>query len=182
MTKKEINEILDYVELNYNDFNENMRIAWAKKLIFYDKVLVLNALEKVMSDEFYQRKLPTLTYILKAIPKSEDIENFNKGKVLCDICKRPFESIDDMDRHYQRCCCISTIKRETKKYKGIDLNSYEIAQLYQMNDEDFEEKYRKLAKFLIENSDLDWQKRVMDCYLNPPSPEKAKEVLERKEK
>ena len=76
MTKKDLNEILDYVELNYNDFNDSMRNEWAKKMIFYDKKLVLEALEKIMSDEFYQRKLPTLTYIC------EDYQNLMKLKVL----------------------------------------------------------------------------------------------------
>ena len=50
MTKKDLNEILDYVELNYSDFNDSMRNEWAKKMIFYDKKLVLEALEKIMSD------------------------------------------------------------------------------------------------------------------------------------
>ncbi len=182
MTKKDLNEILDYIELNYNDFNDSMRNEWAKKMVFYDKKLVLEALEKIMSDEFYQRKLPTLTYILRGLPKADEIESFKNRRVLCDICRRPFENVEEMGKHYQRCCCVSTIKRETKKYKGVDLTDYEVAQLYQMSDEEFEERYKKLARFLIENSDLDWQKRIMECYLNPPSPEKAKEVLERKEK
>ena len=182
MTKNEVNEILDYVEINYGDFTKEMRNSWAKELFFYDKLTILEALRKIMSDEFYQRKLPTLTYILRGLPKTNEIESFKNRRVLCDICRRPFANVEEMDKHYQRCCCVSTIKRETKKYKGVDLTDYEVAQLYQISDEDFEERYKKLAKFLIENSDLDWQKRIMECYLNPPSSEKAKEVLKRKEK
>lgn len=179
MKSTELRKITDLLKNNYNNFDNDKIVAWSKELVKYNYNDVMYKLNQIMCDEYYQKNLPTLNYILNGIQKCSDKEEFDKRKVLCDICRRPFENVEDMDKHYQRCCCISTIKRETKKYKGINLTDYEVAQLYQMSDEDFEERYKKLAKFLIENSDLDWQKRIMECYLNPPSPERAKKVLER---
>ena len=45
---------------------------------------------------------------------------------------------------------------------------------------DVDEKYKKFAKLLMEKSDLDWQKKVMECIINPPKPEKAKSIIDGK--
>lgn len=180
MKSIDLKKIIDLLKNNYNNFDNDKIIAWSKEFVKYNYDDVMYKLNQIMSDEYYQRSLPTLNYILKGIQKCSEIENFDKRRVLCDICKRPFNSVEEMDNHFQRCCCISTIKREAKKYLNKEYNDYEIRELYQMNDEEFDEKYKKFAKLLMEKSDLDWQKKVMECIINPPKPEKAKSIIDGK--
>lgn len=178
MKLKDTHEIMDYIKNNYKEpFSQEAANMWTKELLKYDKDDVINSLKRIMADEYYQKNLPTLVYILKGLPKVQELDEYSKWKINCDLCGRWFNSREELDKHFERCSSVNYIITQSKKWNNKEFNSYERKMLYDMPENEFQIKYMQLLHYIYEHTDNEFEKQCIDNVFNPPKREQAQEFL-----
>ncbi len=176
MTEQETLELLEFIETNYTGFEikEGMLKAWHEVLQQYDSGEVKENLKKYMGYEEFQYSPPKVYLLVKGLQKQCDKVDFSQEVFLCRNCRRPFNSFEEMERHYDKCLDVDYIIKETKKWGGKELTRKE---LFQMPDEEFQDKYDKMLKFIAEHTNNESEKTRISFIFNPPSRETAKRFL-----
>lgn len=168
MNKIDCREILDYVSMNYSNFqiDNNLFNMWFNELQQYDKDDVLNKIKEMISKDLYQMKPPTLMAIIKDIPKQQEKLDWNKGVAFCNYCGKGFNigdvklpnALAELHKHEDKCRSMNFIIKQVKKYKGIELTRKE---LWSYDDDKFEKVYNKTLELIKDNSiDKDEIERV----------------------
>ena len=178
MTRLEVDKLLNTVDLNYknyfkgpiNEFSD----YWYEYLYQYDFIEVEKKLRDCMSMDQFQYQPPTLEYLIKDLVKIQDKVDFNKTFIYCQFCNRIFNSIETLHKHEDRCRSVRYIVRQYKKYFNREVNKRE---LYEMSDEDFDEKYDKLLRFIEQHTTDEKEKKVIGFIFKVPSKEDARKVI-----
>lgn len=179
MTKEQVKELLNILNNNYNNFiNENnyesILTTWLNELCQYDYNDVLERTKELLSKSEFQMKQPTLYHIVAPLTKVNDKVDFTKMVFYCPRCKKAFNDEIIMDKHTDRCRSIDYVIRETKKWFNKDITRKE---LFQMNEKEFEERYDKLLRYIMEHTTNEEEKIRISYIFNPPSQEETKKFL-----
>ena len=182
MNREQVKKILDILKLNYpNYINDNnkgsMLEEWCKELEEYSFEDTIERIKQVMCEEKYQMKPPTLYYITNGLIKLKNKIDYSENVYYCDNCHRPFNDLNEMMEHRARENSIEYIIRESKKWFNKTFDKEGIERLYDMAEEEFKQRYYKLLHYIYENTKDEFEKQRINCIFNPPTIEKAKEIL-----
>ena len=182
MNREQVKKVLDILKLNYpNYINENnkafMLEEWCKELNEYSFDDTIERIKQVMSEERYQMKPPTLYYITNGMIKLKNKIDYNEDVHYCDNCHRPFNDLNQMMEHRARENSIEYIIRESKKWFNKTFDKEGIDNLYEMSEEEFDTRYKKLLKYIYDHTDNEFEKQRIGCIFNPPEPEEAKKIM-----
>ena len=177
MTKLEVDELVNLIDISYRGFVKDpvgMSNLYLKTLYQYDCEDVIKKLKNCMAMEQFQFQPPTIDYLIRDLTKNQDKVDFNKTFIYCQFCKRIFNSIEVLHKHEDRCRSVRYIVRQYKKYLNREVNKRE---LYEMSDEDFDEKYDKLLRFIEQHTTDEKEKKVIGFIFKVPSKEDARKVI-----
>lgn len=176
MKQEEVIDLLEFININYPDFKVNDKVTkmWFDELQQYDIEDVKDNLKSFMSNEYYQKEPPKLALLTKDLVKKYEKVNWNKVETLCFRCGKPL-SLEEYDAHFDRCSSIDYVIRETRKWFKKELTRKE---LWQMPDDEFNERYNKLLRYIYEHTTDESEKKVIGFIFNPPKKEIAKSFLE----
>lgn len=174
--KEEVKEIFKIIKFNYPNFEikEGMASMWAEVMSEYSYEDVKKKLEEHLAEDRFQKQPPTAYLLVKGLPKIRDRVDFTKDTIFCRFCNKAFNSEEEHDKHYDRCSSIHYLIRENKKWfnRVIDKKF-----LWQLSDEEFEERYNKMLKFIMEHTTDERERTRISYIFNPPNEEQAKEFL-----
>ena len=176
MEKKKVIDVLDYLGMNYSTFGDTKSKfeMWNKILKDYSYDEVMDRINELMARKEFLTVCPTLTVIVSPLTKIKDKQTFEGALFMCQFCGRAFESKEEMEIHEDRCRSIRYIEKQYKRFK---LGVIDKKILFDMQEDEFQERYKKLLKFVYEHTGNDYEKQIIENIFNPPTPEKAKEVL-----
>lgn len=176
MEKKKVIDILEYLSMNYTTFGDpNSKFEmWNNVLKDYRYEEVMDRINELMTRKEFLTICPTLTVIVNPLIKIKDKVTFDGALFPCQFCGRSFENQEEMITHEDRCRSIRYIERQ---YKRFGRGSIDKRVLYDMQEDEFQEKYKQLLKFVYEHSNNEVEKQIIANIFNPPAPEKAREVL-----
>ena len=179
MNKSQALEILNYLDDNYKDFEltEEKINYWCEQLSQYDYEDISNRLKELMSEERYSYQPPFLEAITRGITKKYNKVDFSKLVYFCRICKKAFNDKEELDIHEDRCSSIKYIKNQYKRFHWPSLTGTQIRDMYNMSEEEFDEKYKIILKKVQSLTTDEMEKTRIEFIFNPPSQEKAKEFL-----
>lgn len=177
MTKEQVLDLLDFLELSYSNFKtkEGMLDAWYNELQMYDEADVKINLKHYMGEERFQNNPPLVALLIRGLtPKKEKVD-FSKVVYFCQRCHKAYNNKEDLDKHFDRCSSVDFVIRETKKWSKKDLTRKE---LFEMSDDEFEKKYNELLLWIYNHTDDEAEKTRINFFFNPPSSERAKKFLD----
>lgn len=176
MKKNESIKLINNLSTNYRNLNltTSMENAWHDVLQYYDYEEVNSKLINCMSEDKFQYQPPTVYYLVSGLTKVEDKLDYSKDILYCKICNRGFNSREELDKHFDRC---SSVRYVVRKYKKFFKKDIDMKMLYEMNDEEFKEKYDKLVKYIMNNTKDEFEKKRLGYYFNPPSEKEALKFL-----
>lgn len=176
MKQEEVIDLLEFININYPDFKVNDKVTkmWYDELQQYDIEDVKDNLRSFMSNEYYQKEPPKLALLTKDLVKKYEKVHLDNVETRCPRCNRPL-SLEDYDKHFDRCSSIDYVIRETKKWFRKELTR---KFLWEMSEEEFNERYNKLLHYIYEHTDNESERTRIGFIFNPPSKEKAKSFLE----
>ena len=176
MNKEQTKDLLKLIKYNYPDFEmkEGMATMWAQVMSEYSYEDVKHALEVYMAEDRFQKQPPTAYLLVKGLPKVKDRIDFTKDTIYCDICRRAFNDRDELDKHFDRCSSTRYVIKQTKKWFNRDIDK---GFLWKLSDEEFEERYNKLLRYIMEHTEDEKEKMRIGFIFNPPSEEEASAFL-----
>ncbi|MBQ7030798.1 MAG: hypothetical protein IJN13_00305 [Bacilli bacterium] len=179
MTKKEVDEFFKHLNGRYPKFEFKPEIIefWGNKLLLYDSYDVQKNLESLMYDERYQNSPPQLEIILKNLPKALEKTNFASLKFSCKHCKRSFLTIEDVHEHEDRCNAIRYIARQYKRLNLGEFDNSKKRELYNMQEEAFDQKYKKLLRRVQEFTNDELEKIRIEFIFNVPTANTARKFV-----
>ena len=104
--------------------------------------------------------------------KYEKID-YKEQNVRCQRCNKIVKE-SEYDAHFDRCSSIDYVIRESKKWFRKELTR---KFLWEMSDEEFNERYNKLLHYIYEHTQNESEKTRIGFIFNPPSREKAMSFL-----
>ena len=176
MNRDEVTELLNYINLNYPQYEVDGTIidAWLNELQVYDLEDVKKNLKQLMSEDLYSKTPPLLSRIIRGLtPKSEKLD-FTKSVIYCPRCHKGFNSHEEEDEHFGKCSSVDYVIKETRKWFKKELTRKE---LFAMSDEEFQERYKKLLWWIHDHTKDEREKARIEFIFNPPSREKAKAFI-----
>lgn len=176
MTETEVKELLKHLAMSYTSFSiTKEKISfWYTELQQYDVDDVKSRLKDLMSEEKYALTPPVLESIIAGLTKKHDKVNFNQIVYFCKFCNRGFNNRDNLEKHEDRCRSIRYI---LKQYEIYNLGDIDKKVLYNMTQEEFDERYNKLLAYVQKHTTNEEEKKLINLIFNPPSEEKAREFL-----
>lgn len=177
MDKNKALDILNYLADNYKDFKltEDKVNYWCQELSQYDYEDINNRLKELMSEERYSYQPPFLEAIIKGITKKHNKVDFTKLTYFCKICRRPFNDKNELDLHEDRCRSIRYIESQYKRFNWGEVKDK--AEMYNMSEEEFNEKYKIILKKVQNLTTDEMEKTRIEFIFNPPSQETAMKFL-----
>lgn len=184
MQKSEVYDLVQIINQNYPTFikegkEEDLINVWFKELQQYDYEDVLEALKSYMAQEKYQYQPPTLYLLISGLTKKHEKKDWSKGTFYCSYCKRAFNSEEEQKQHEDRHRSIKYVIRETKKWFKKELTE---KFLWTMSEEEFNERYNKLLKYIMEHTTDEAERKRISFIFNPPTKEQALEFLKGEQK
>lgn len=176
MNKKQVIEILEFLKISYSNFGgiEDKLPYWEEELKYYSYEDVKRRIKELMELKEFSTNAPTLTRIIGPLTKTgEKMEN-NDVTYFCQFCKRSFNDYDEMEIHQDRCRSVQYILRQYKRFKLGDIDK---RFLYNLNDEEFDIRYKKLLRLVQEHTNDPREKQRIEFIFNPPGQEEAKKFL-----
>ena len=165
MNKAEVNSILEYISINYPDFQitDELFNMWLDELQQYDYEDVLNKLKDMLKTGHYNSRPPILMNIISGLNKKSSKIDWKSTVVYCPICNKAFNckkdySSPDLKEHEDRCRSIRYVIKQTKKWFNKDLSR---AELWAMSKEEFDERYNKLLHYIYENTENEDEKDII---------------------
>ena len=179
MGKEEVNELIKLISSNYTNFvkdgkEKDMYKMWFEELQQYDYEDVLEALKSYMAQEKYQYQPPTLYLLISGLTKKHDKKDWSKGTFFCSYCKRTFNNEEEQKHHEDRHRSIKYVIRETKKWFKKELTE---KFLWTMSEEEFNERYDKLLKYIMEHTTNETERKIISFIFNPPTKEETGRFL-----
>ena len=175
MNKKEVLELISFINKNYHNYFDNKKIdgiveEWYKDLCQYDFEDVKEQTKELMSKSDFQMKPPTLYHIISRCQKKYEKVDYSRITYFCDNCNKIFKDYDELLEHRTKENSMEYIIRETKKWFNKDLDK---DQLFKMEEKEFEERYNKLLHYIYENTTDEEEKTRIGYIFNPPGQEEA---------
>jgi len=179
MNSEKIKEIVKYLKTSYPsyEFKNEMIDYWINELSQYDYEDIMNRLKELMGEERYSYQPPLLEAITKGITKKHNKVDFNELVYFCRICRRPFNSKEELDIHEDRCSAIKYIASQYKRFRLPNLTTNKKRELYELPEEEFDKQYKMILKYVMQHTNDEMEKTRISFIFNPPSQEKAKEFL-----
>lgn len=182
MTKQEVNNILEYISLNYPSFevNDSLFNMWLDELQQYDFVDVFNRLRDLIMSGRYEIKPPTLLYLINGLQKTSGKVDWTKGVIFCERCHKAFNYDatkplpNEIKEHRDKCRSIDYVIKQTKKWFNKDLTRGE---LWGMSEEEFNQRYNKLLDYIHKHTDDEEEKTRIGYIFNPPNEEEVKKMF-----
>ena len=179
MNKEQVKEMLDMIGHSYQGFvtkdNANSMLdMWLNELSQYDYEDVMEKLKRLMAEDKFQLKPPTLYFITAGLIKKHEKIDYTKGVFYCSQCGKAFNSDEEQKKHFDRCMSINYVIRETRKWFNKQLTRQE---LLSMSDNEFEERYNKLLKYIYNHTNDNSEKIRIGFIFNPPTKEEAQRFL-----
>lgn len=176
MEKRKVIDILEYLSVNYTTFGDPVSKieVWNQVLKDYNYEETINRINEMMTRREFLTTPPTLMAIVGPLTKSNEKISLDGKLFGCQFCKRLFNSIEEMEQHEDRCRSIRYIERQYQRFGKDSINKRE---LYEMQEDDFQTKYKQLLKFVYEHSYNETEKNIIASIFNPPNPDKAKEII-----
>ena len=178
MNKQEIDMLFQKLSWNYpkENFSEKLIKEWSSVLSEYDYADVNENLDILLADKVFLYVPPKLMTLVSGLTKKYKKVDFNKIVYFCQFCRRPFNAIEDLHNHEDRCRAIRYIESKSNKYNW-DFNIQRKAQLYQMTDSDFKNFYDSFLKSVQKVTNSEFEKQMIENIFNPPREREAKEFL-----
>lgn len=180
MSREEVLDLLDTISVSYKNFVQDTDLLlkiWEEVLYQYDGGEVKRKLHEYMALEQFQYQPPTVDYLVSGLTKICDKVDYTKQVVYCHLCKRPFNDIEQLKKHTERCLSVRYIVRQCKKMFNKEVNKRE---LYEMNQEEFDKRYEDLLKKIQATTTDEREKIRIGFIFNPPQTEVAKNYLNQK--
>lgn len=176
MNNNETMQILNLIKFNYPNFEikEGMPEMWFDVLMEYSFEDVKMKLEEHLSEDRFQKQPPTAYLLVKGLPKIRDRIDFTKDTFYCDICNRPFNNQEELKIHRDKCSSIRYLIKQNKKWfnRNIDKKF-----LWNLSDEEFDERYNKMLKYIMEHTTDENERTRIGYIFNKPSEEEALKFL-----
>lgn len=170
MNKNDTLELIELISNTYPNCYLNIDKSrqlneWSTITSEYDKTDVFKKTKELMATEEYRKTPPTIYYITRALTKVNDKIDFSQRVYYCSQCNRAFNSYEDMLKHEDRCRSVNYVIRNTKKYFNKE---YSRKELFDLTDDEFEERYNKLLVNILRVSTNEDEKRNIRYIFNPP--------------
>lgn len=180
MNKQEVIELLRYLEMSYTNFGDVQSKVpyWCQDLQYYSYDDVKNRLDELMQMKEFATNSPTLSRIVGPLTKIKDKVMNSDLIYFCPICKRSFENYDEMQIHQDKCRSVQYI---IKQYRRFGLGEVDKKYLYQLSEEEFDIRYKKLLKLVQERTTDEREKKVIGFIFNPPKEEEATKFINERE-
>lgn len=164
MELKDVKLILNRIKVNYPNFvnDDYTRSEWYRELKDYSLEDVMDKLEQHFRSEQYGNSIPKVYFLTKYLTKAKEKGKKLDGFLQCQLCGK-WINMDDFEKHYDRCSSIDYLNRQSIKYfdKEIDKEKY-----YYLSDEMFNEKYNKVANYVLnhtkDNDEINYLSKYLD--------------------
>lgn len=147
----ETTKIMERIKQHYQDFIiDDYKIEeWHNELSKYDFKEVNDKLDQHMRSEQYGQYIPKLFFLTRNLKTLQQKSEKKEYIVICPFCKT-YVNFDRFDSHRERCSSVDFIQEQCERFnlKSIDKNYYR-----KMPQEQFEEFYNKLLKFIESKTD-----------------------------
>lgn len=175
MTKSELAQLLSTLEMNYSFFEatEEKEQAWFQVMHNYSYEEVMHNLEIAMGEDRFQKEPPQAYYLIQGLIPISKKTDFEKVIVYCPICKRALNQSEEQ-KHRERCQSIRYLVKQYKKWTGKDLDK---RTLWEMSEEEFQEKYDKFLHYVYEHTTDEQEKMRIGFIFEPPKKEIAKRFI-----
>lgn len=175
MNVNDVTELIDYLSTCYkSEYPTSMIYSWLDVLQEYDIEDVKQSLDEAMAEDRFQRTPPQAQYIVRNLVKKYDKVNYKEQVVYCPICRRPLNQ-PQYDAHFDRCSSVDYILNQCKRFNTQC--RYSKKELYEMTNEDFEEYYVTILKYVMNHTTDISEKTRIGFIFNPPSSEEARKFL-----
>lgn len=184
MNREEVKNIMSYLVDNYkNNFEitQSKKEYWCQELSQYDNEDITNRVKQLMSEDKYAYQPPLLEAITRGVTKKHNKVNFDELVYYCLFCKRPFNNKNELDKHEDRCSSVKYIQKQYKRFSWPKLTGTQIKEMYEMPEEEFDEKYRVILRKIQKLTNDESEKRRIEYIFNPPTQEEAKKFLNKEE-
>lgn len=179
MNREETRTLLNFLEMSYSGFSVTKEKLdfWHEELQQYDLDDVKRRLNELMSNERYAFVPPLLDIIKSGLTKKKDKVDFSQQIYSCKHCRKMFNDLDETHLHEDRCSAIKYIERQYKRFNLGAIDNSRKYELYNMSEKEFDEKYKKILKYVQEHTNQEYEKALIENIFNPPSMEAAKNFL-----
>lgn len=179
MTRDDTRKLLDFLSLQYSNFEITLEMIdwWAYELQEYDLEDVKDKIKKLMSEERYAYVPPLLEVIKKGLVKKHDKVDFTKLTYLCSFCRKAYNDRKEYEKHTDRCRSVKYIISQYRRFNLGEIDNAKKKELYNMNEEEFIERYNILLKYVQKNTNDELEKRRIEFIFNPPNLEQARKFL-----
>lgn len=164
MELKDVKTILKRIEVNYPNKFENdayTQNEWYKELKNYDYEDVVEKLEQHFRTEQYQP--PKVYFLTKNLIKTADKNKQEEYVINCPLCGRVLKP-EEYDAHYDRCLSVQYVLRQYRRFNIPNPPTKKV--LYQMEQYEFDERYKRLLMYVQKFSTNEDEKWVIDKILN----------------
>ena len=182
MNKEQTKALLRLIDTNYSNFinEKNMKDmidTWASELSQYSYKDVEERIKELLAKSEFQMKPPTLYHITSNLKKIHEKIDWSETVFFCNNCHRPFNSMEELENHRERCNSVEYICNQWKKWYGKELTKADIRTLYEMEEISFRERYNKLLHYIHEHTHDENEKTIIGYIFNPPTQETAQEFI-----
>lgn len=175
MTYEQVLNLLLSIEKFYKlEVNKSLVNAWLSILKDYDGEEVNRELQKVISEERYQKDLPNPYFIVRNLTKNYDKVDYNKLVVYCSICRRPVNQ-SEYEKHFSRCSSVEYIVDQYNRF-GLELRR-SVKELYEMSDDDFDRNYLLVLSYVKDHTNNESERQRIEFIFKNPSQVVAKRYL-----
>lgn len=181
MNKADVREILECIALNYKTFEitETLFKMWLDELQQYDKEDVMNKLKDMIASGKYNINPPMLMTLVNGLTKKSKKLDWSKNITYCRRCNKAFQCdkdgySKDYKEHEGKCKSIDYVIKQTKKWFGKELTR---AELWAMNEKEFNERYDKLLHYIYNHTEDDNEKTIIGYIFNPPTVEGTLNII-----
>lgn len=150
MERKDVSTIMKRIKSHYQEFvvDDFKLEEWYKELKDYSLDDVMEKLEQHFRSEQYGNQIPKVYFLTKYLVKESEKNKKKEIYVRCQLCGKTV-SLDDYDKHYDRCSSIEYLNRQSIKYfdKEIDKEKY-----FLIDQDTFDEKYDKVLQYVLSHT------------------------------
>lgn len=159
MDKIEVLHFMQKIKAYYQNFaiEEYIVNEWHDRLKNYDVDDVYMKFEQHLKGE-YKNEIPKLHFITKYLKTTNEKINSKPSCVLCGKCKKQL-NLSDYDQHISRHNSVEYLLKKSEKF-NIAIG-YDETQLFNLDEETFNELYDAFVEELYEVETDELQKRIL---------------------